>query len=63
MDVLPPDLVTYGEEAKHLLADLQSRNERMFLVTVLVTNTATKRQRLETAYLRRRAWHKNTTAP
>ena len=47
MDVLPPDLVTYGEEAKNLLTDLQSRNERMFLVTVLVTNTATKRQRME----------------
>ena len=47
MDVLPPDLVTYGEEAKNLLTDLQNRNERMFLVTVLVTNTATKRQRME----------------
>jgi hypothetical protein len=47
MDVLPPDLVTYGEEAKNLLADLQSRNERMFLVTVLVMNTAKRRQRLE----------------
>ena len=31
MDVLPSDLVTYGGEAKKLLADLQSRNERMFL--------------------------------
>ena len=29
--VLPSDLVTYGEEAKNLLEDLQSRNERMFL--------------------------------
>ncbi len=47
MDVLPPDLVTYGEEAKNLLTDLQSRNERMFLVTVLVMNTAAKRQRME----------------
>ena len=40
MDVLPSDLVTYGGEAKKLLEDLQSRNERMFLVTVLVLNTA-----------------------
>ena len=47
MDVLPPDLVTYGVEAKNLLTDLQSRNERMFLVTILVTNTAKKKQRLE----------------
>ena len=47
MDVLPSDLVTYGEEAKNLLEDLQSRNERMFLVTVLVMNTAKKRQKLD----------------
>ena len=47
MDVLPSDLVTYGEEAKNLLVDLQSRNERMFLVTVLVMNTAKKRQKLD----------------
>ena len=47
MDVLPSDLVTYGEEAKNLLEDLQSRNERMFLVTVLIVNTAKRRQKLE----------------
>ena len=47
MDVLPSDLVTYGEEAKNLLEDLQSRNERMFLVTFLVMNTAKKRQKLD----------------
>jgi len=45
--VLPPDLITYGSEAKTLLDDLQSRNERMFLVTMLVLNTAKKRQKLE----------------
>lgn len=45
--VLPSDLITYGEEAKNLLEDLQSRNERMFLVTVLVMNTAEKRQKLD----------------
>ncbi|MCL2587829.1 MAG: conjugal transfer protein TraE [Oscillospiraceae bacterium] len=47
MDILPTDLVTYGTEAKTLLEDLQSRNERMFLVTVLVMNTADRRQKLE----------------
>lgn len=47
IDILPPDLVTYGNEAKTLLEDLQSRNERMFLVTVLVMNVAKKKQRLE----------------
>ena len=47
MDVLPSDLVTYGGEAKKLLEDLQSRNERMFLVTVIIMNTAKTRQKLE----------------
>lgn len=47
MDVLPTDLVTYGKEAKTLLEDLQSRNERMFLVTLLVMHTAKKKQKLE----------------
>ncbi len=47
MDVLPSDLVTYGSEAKALLEDLQSRNERMFLVTMLITNTAKTRRKLD----------------
>ena len=47
MDVLPSDLVTYGGEAKKLLEDLQSRNERMFLVTVLIMNTAKTKQKLD----------------
>lgn len=46
MEVLPPDLVTYGNEAKSLLEDLQTRNERMFLVTVLLMNTAKSKQKL-----------------
>ena len=46
MDIIPTDLATYGEEAQSLLQDLQSRNERMFLVTVLVQNIAPKRQKL-----------------
>ena len=47
MDILPSDLATYGGEAKKLLADLQSRNERMFLMTFLVMNTADNKQQLE----------------
>jgi len=47
MDIIPSDLATYGNEAKTLLEDLQSRNERMFLVTILVLNTAKKKQQLE----------------
>ncbi len=45
MDIIPSDLATYGAEAKKLLSDLQSQNQRMFLVTFLILNTAdTKRQ-------------------
>ncbi|MFA7137427.1 MAG: conjugal transfer protein TraE [Bacteroidales bacterium] len=47
MDIIPSDLATYGGEAKKLLADLQSRNERMFLMTFLVMNTADNKQQLE----------------
>lgn len=47
MDVLPSDLVTYGTEAKKLLADLQGRNERMFLATVIIVNTAETKQKLD----------------
>jgi hypothetical protein len=47
MDIIPTDLATYGNEAKTLLEDLQSRNERMFLVTILILNTAKTRQKLE----------------
>ncbi|UUM12097.1 ATP-binding protein [Clostridiaceae bacterium HFYG-1003] len=47
MDIIPSDLATYGGEAKKLLADLQSRNERMFLVTFLILNTAETKQQLE----------------
>ena len=47
MDIIPSDLATYGGEAKKLLEDLQSRNERMFLVTVLIMNTAIGRQKLD----------------
>ena len=47
MDIIPSDLMTYGNEAKRLLEDLQSRNERMFLVTVIFLNTANTKQELD----------------
>ena len=46
MDIIPSDLATYGGEAKKLLEDLQSRNERMFLITFLVMNTADNKKQL-----------------
>jgi len=46
MDIIPSDLATYGNEAKKILQDLQSRNDRMFLLTFLVLNTADTKQQL-----------------
>lgn len=51
MDIIPSDLATYGGEAKKLLADLQSRNERMFLITFLVLNTADNKKELDNILL------------
>ena len=48
MEILPSDLKTYGRDAKALLKELQSQNERMFLVTILVLNTGRTEQELET---------------
>ena len=47
MDIIPSDLATYGGEAKNLLRDLQSRNERMFLLTLIVLNLADTKRKLE----------------
>ena len=47
MDIIPSDLATYGKDAKALLKELQSQNERMFLLTFLVLNTGRTLQELE----------------
>ena len=47
MDIIPSDLATYGKDAKALLKELQSQNERMFMVTFLVMNTGRTEQELE----------------
>ena len=47
MDIIPSDLATYGKDAKSLLKELQSQNERMFMVTFLVLNTGRTEQELE----------------
>ena len=47
MDIIPSDLATYGRDAKALLKELQSQNERMFLLTFLVMNTGKTKQELE----------------
>lgn len=47
MDIIPSDLATYGKDAKKLLTELQSQNERMFLVSFLVMNTGKTKPELE----------------
>lgn len=47
MDIIPSDLATYGKDAKALLKELQSQNERMFFLTFLVMNTGKTKQELE----------------
>ena len=47
MDIIPSDLATYGKDAKALLKELQSQNERMFLITFLIMNTGKTQQELE----------------
>ena len=47
MDIIPSDLAMFGGEAKNLLQDLQSCNERMFLLTFLVVNMADTKRKLE----------------
>ena len=47
MDIIPPDIKTYGDDAKSLLSDLQDRDERLFLVTIVIMNYARTLQKLE----------------
>ena len=47
MDIIPSDLATYNNEATKLLHDLQSRNERMFLLTFIVLNVSDNKQKLD----------------
>lgn len=47
MDIIPTDIATYAGEAKNILRDLQSRNERMFLVTFLLVNMADSKRKLD----------------
>ena len=49
MDILPSDLVTYSKTAQQILDDLQSRNERLFHVTILFMHTAKTKKQLKSA--------------
>ena len=64
MDIIPTDIATYAGEAKNILRDLQSRNERMFLMTFLVVNCGGQQSKSwRTTYLPGcTLWRRNTTA-
>ena len=47
MEIIPSDLATYGKDAKSLLKELQSQNERMFLLTFLIMNTGRTKEELD----------------
>ena len=51
IEIIPSDLNTFGNDAKRLLTDLQSRNERLFKVTILIINKAVSKGELENAIL------------
>ena len=47
IDIIPSDLATYGNDAKDLLKELQSQNERMFLLTFIIMNTGKTKEELD----------------
>lgn len=62
MDLLPSDLRLYGSEAKNLLHELQSRNERMFLLTFLILNFGDTKRKLDNAVFQAKGMRRNITA-
>ena len=62
-DILPPDLITFSKDAAELLADLQSRNERMFLLTFTVVTLPPPASGWRMMCLRWAVSRRNTTAP
>lgn len=52
MDVLPTDLAVNIAEAKKLLQDLQSRNERLFYFTFIILNTESTKDKLDNIIFR-----------
>jgi type IV secretory pathway VirB4 component len=59
-EIMPTDLRTYGKDAEKMLEELQTRNERMFIVTVTVTNFADRKDDLERNISQSKSvWEKN----
>ena len=51
MDIIPSDLATYGRDAKSLLEQLQTQDQRLFMVTFLIMITGHTKQELDTNIL------------
>ncbi|MCD8208110.1 MAG: PrgI family protein, partial [Bacteroidales bacterium] len=49
INIIPTDLNLYADKAQEMLKDLQERNERMFMVTILFLNTGKTREALNNA--------------
>lgn len=47
IDILPPDLQTYGDECEKRLDDLQNRNEKAFMVSFLMVKEAENKEKME----------------
>ncbi len=47
MDIMPDSLTTYGNSVENLLSDLQTRDERLFSVSIVIMNYAKTIQKLE----------------
>ena len=47
LSLFPSDLATFGKDAKALLKELQSQNERMFLLAFTIMNTGKTKEQLE----------------
>ena len=55
MDILSPDIDSFGRDAKMLFDSLQSQNERLFEVTILVLSTGDTQQELKTNLMQARS--------
>ncbi len=46
-DILPPDITMYIEELENMLADLNSKNERLFNITLTIKNYAESKKNMK----------------
>lgn len=51
MDIIPSDINTFGNDIKTMLSDLQNRDERLFVVTIVFMNYARTLEKLENTIL------------